>query len=300
MSYVLGRHYVEFPGNDTRASKRDNLSELGYLWNQREDETRMLYDAGATQYCCPGCSGWNQYTTINRNAYNNIMRQCKYAKKYNAIGVLNTDWGDFLHINHPDFSRVGMIYGAAFSWNLNIPSYEEMNRQISVIEFKDSSEKLLDIVGRIPENIGFEWEAAVRFRELQIGITEFYKNHTRRISELLPQMEHVDEKNAGLENIKRELYQQINCMAESKRTLAEPYIVMADAVILFNELGKIVSKVFCEKHYDVMPDKWKLAKELEIWLYHYKNMYRSVSRESELRRIEEIVCWYGDYLREVR
>ena len=34
---------------------------------------------------------------------------------YHADGVLNTDWGDCGHINHPDFSLVGMIYGAAFS-----------------------------------------------------------------------------------------------------------------------------------------------------------------------------------------
>lgn len=66
------------------------------------------------------------------------------------------------------------------------------------------------------------------------------------------------------EEIKKELYQQITCLAESKRALAEPYIIMADAMILFNKVGKIVSKACYEKHYDV------------------------------------IVCWYGDYLRETR
>ncbi len=35
-----------------------------------------------------------------------------------------------------------------------------------------------------------------------------------------------------------------------------------------------------------------------MWLYHYKELYRSVSRESELGRIQEIIVWYGDYLRE--
>jgi len=40
-----------------------------------------------------------------------------------------------------------------------------------------------------------------------------------------------------------------------------------------------------------------LAEELENWLYHYKEIYRSVSRESELSRIQEIIIWYADYLR---
>ena len=39
------------------------------------------------------------------------------------------------------------------------------------------------------------------------------------------------------------------------------------------------------------------AEELENWLYHYKEIYRSVSRESELSRIQEIIVWYADYLR---
>lgn len=270
----------------------------GYMWNQREEETKMLYDAGATQYCCPGCCAWNQYTAINWNAYNNVMRLCNYAKKYDAVGVLNTDWGDFLHINHPDFTRVGMIYGAAFSWNLNIPTYEDINRQISAVEFKDSSEKLLEIVGRIPENTGFEWDCVVRYRELHTGVTEYQKDHTERITEGLSMMSGVDEKNARLESIRDELYQQIGCLAESTRALVEPYIVMVDGMLLFNELGKVVSADSYGKQYEVMPDNWKLAKGLEAWLYHYKNIYRSVSKESELRRIEEIVCWYGDYLRD--
>ena len=49
--------------------------------------------------------------------------------------------------------------------------------------------------------------------------------------------------------------------------------------------------------FTTMPDRWSLAKELETWLYYYKEIYRSVSRESELRRIEDLVCWYGDFLR---
>ena len=109
----------------------------GYLWNQREDETRWMYEAGAVQYCCPGCCSWNELVPLNWNAYNNIMRMCNYARKYNAIGVLNTDWGDYLHVCHPDFTAVGMIYGAAFSWNGNIPEYEEINRQISRLEYQD-------------------------------------------------------------------------------------------------------------------------------------------------------------------
>lgn len=272
----------------------------GYLWNQREEETKRMYEAGGTQYCCPGCCAWNQFTALNWYAYNNIMRLCGYAMKYGAIGVLNTDWGDFLHINHPDFTRVGMIYGAAFSWNTNIPSYEEINRQISRVEYHDSTENLLAIVAKIQENSAFEWGNACRYREMKLGIEEFVVNHREEIQNALPMMEQVDEKNVRLDEIIKELYGQIKYLDSAGRELVWPYIVGTEGTKLFNELGKVVTASDFGLAFDDMPDTWALAKQLEIWLYHYKKIYRSVSRESELRRIEELVCWYGDYLRDYK
>ena len=56
---------------------------------------------------------------------------CGYAAKYHGIGVLNTDWGDFGHVNDPAFSVPGMIYGAVFSWNGEKIPFAELNRMIS-------------------------------------------------------------------------------------------------------------------------------------------------------------------------
>ena len=88
----------------------------GYAAEQREHEAKVMAEAGARQYLCPGVGGWNQWMNLVENSYKNIARMCGYARKYHAEGVLNTDWGDCGHINQPDFSLPGMIYGAVFSW----------------------------------------------------------------------------------------------------------------------------------------------------------------------------------------
>ena len=44
-------------------------------------------------------------------------------------------------------------------------------------------------------------------------------------------------------------------------------------------------------------ERWNLAEELEYWLYDYKKLWRSVSREAELHRIEHVICQYADWLR---
>ncbi len=44
-------------------------------------------------------------------------------------------------------------------------------------------------------------------------------------------------------------------------------------------------------------ERWNLVEELEYWLYDYKKLWRSVSREAELHRIERVICQYADWLR---
>ncbi|MCX4316420.1 MAG: hypothetical protein OSJ52_07240 [Lachnospiraceae bacterium] len=40
-----------------------------------------------------------------------------------------------------------------------------------------------------------------------------------------------------------------------------------------------------------------MAAELEHWYRRYRLLWYTVSRESELYRIGEVIGWYGDYLR---
>lgn len=268
----------------------------GYARLQREDESKHLYDAGATQYSCPGVGGWNQFVPLIENSYENISRMCSYAAKYNAIGVLNTDWGDFLHINHPELSLVGMIYGAAFSWNREIPSLEEINRRISRIAFHDESETVVETLAKVQECTAFGWESAVRFKELY-QVTEFLEDHKQYLEERIHDIDHADDKNRKLTEIQKRLYEGISRMDRSCRTMIKPYLVAMEGIRLFNEVGKAVYGQNYGMKYDTMPDFRDLAERLEKWLYHYKAIYRSVSLESELYRIQDLVVWYADGLR---
>ncbi|MCD8105099.1 MAG: beta-N-acetylhexosaminidase [Lachnospiraceae bacterium] len=88
----------------------------GYSATQPDTEVRIISEAGVRQYVCPGVCGWNTWVNVLQGSYENIRRMTAYAEKYGAVGMLNTDWGDFGHINQPVFSVPGLIYGAVFSW----------------------------------------------------------------------------------------------------------------------------------------------------------------------------------------
>lgn len=275
----------EFPEAVKELPEETICLNWGYDWNWSEDSTRKLSGAGAKLYNCPGVSGWDQFVNNIRASYENIRRMCSYAYKYHAVGVLNTDWGDCGHINHPEFSVTGMIYGAAFSWNPEIPEWDEINRQISRVEFEDGSEKIVSVLAEISESWVFRWRDAVNFMEGKAGAFDAQK--LRGTQDALEKLSQITEKICHI----------VPDMAAEKRALIKPYLVAIRGMELIQKTGVALG---AREHREEMVfpvDARELASELENWFYDYKEVWRSVSRESELYRIQNVVFWYADYLR---
>lgn len=269
----------------------------GYAPEQRDYETMKMAEAGAVQYCCPGCCGWNELINVNWNSYHNIKQMAGHAAKYGAVGFLNTDWGDFLHVNHPDFSIAGMIYGAAFSWNPAAGEYEELNRQISKLEYEDSSESLLALVEKVRVNTAFSWQDFCHYAELARQTASNPDFQQKHIEENLSQLADTEEKCRKLADIKQALYRLQKELPVEKREQLYPYLVAVDGIRLINQIGQYVMAKDGRIKDAAMPDGQVLAKELDIWFYHYKQVYRSISREAELYRMQELMIFYSDRLR---
>lgn len=268
----------------------------GYEPEEKENNSRSLYEAGAVQYLCPGVAGWNQFVNRLESAYRNIRTMCGYAARYKAIGLLNTDWGDFGHINHPDLSIAGMIYGAAFSWNGKEIPFEEINRQISRVEFEDTSEQILSVAARIEQCGIFSWEHAVRWLEMgEQGKTEAEKETYFRQMD----MPGVTEANRHLEQIQEELYRGIAAVGTDRKAYIHPYLLGAKGCRIFNSLGAVLGFHKYGIPGGEREDTCRLAEELEVWFYHYKKLWRTVSRESELFRLQHVIDAYADMLRDI-
>lgn len=218
-------------------------------------------------------------------AYENIKRMCSYAFAYQTDGVLTTSWGDCGQINHPDFGIAGMIYGAAFSWNQDIPDFDEINRQISRVEFGDKSESLVSVAAQIPNNWIFKWWDAVNYMEKN------GKAFTRE------ELEGTGEALSGLEDIARKLCQIIPQLSSDVTPIIHSYLIGIKGMELFQKIGVLLSA----KDYGQEPilpiDAGSLAEELEEWFMFYKEDWRLTGRESELYRIQNVIFWYADLLR---
>ncbi len=258
----------------------------GYEKEQSDESTRKLAAAGAVQYNCPGVSGWNQFVNRLDVAYENIKRMCSYALQYGTEGVLTTDWGDYGHINHPDFGIPGRIYGAAFSWNRNIPDFEEINRKISRVEFGDVSEKLVSVMAEIPSCQVFNWEEAVRYIEC--------KTPAPTADELAG----IKEALQNLERIADTLRHMTPGLSGQTLSLVHACLVAIRGIELFQKIGVALSA----RDYHTEPvldvEGGVLAQELEEWFMYYKEVWRSVSRESELYQLQDVIFCYADLLRD--
>lgn len=123
---------------------------------------RPFHEAGLRYYVCPGVQGWNNFLCHLPNSAENILNYAKEGLRYKAEGLLNTDWGDYGHINLLATGYYGMILGAAAAWNLKgIGKRPAFDTLIEECEFGDTSHRTLDILGQAARAMPFNWKFLV-------------------------------------------------------------------------------------------------------------------------------------------
>lgn len=277
----------------------------GYEREEKEEVCKNIAETGANLYLCPGVSSWNLHIPDLEKSFQNIKVMSSYAKKYSAIGLLNTDWGDFGHINEPSLSITGIIYGAVFGWNsVNDCKEEELNKEISKLHFTDRTGKLVNEIKRAAKEQFFDWWMVVSYAENYadekrsdweretLGF-RLHKELLRRIEEFKGLSARIDSANENLEVIRISMRRIFNAMDSSFRGELEALNHALWAASIWNRVGKAI---FIEDSYDEEGKK-RLAGELEFWFMMYKELYRKSSKEGLLHRVSRIVFLYADILR---
>ena len=258
----------------------------GYLPTQREHEMQCIAETGAKQYACPGVCGWNCWMPMVENSYKNIRLMASYAAKYQALGLLNTDWGDYGHINDPRLSVPGILYGAAFSWNAaskDLP-FEELNEAISFLEYGDASESLVGAMAALSMHEVFDWRHTVLWIE----------GDEKKRAALLAEVDFTQAPaaNAAVSEAVDGAFAAARAMPRDKKHILQPLCLAGEAVILWNEIGAHLAAGKTPAQGGA-----ELAIRLENWLHRYQLSWREVSKESNLPRLTNLICRYADVLR---
>ena len=301
----------KFPEFIKELPKETICMAWGYLADQKDDICRPVAEVGANMYLCPGVCGWNTFINRIDTAYSNIKTLSGYARKYNAIGLLNTEWGDFGHVNNPSFATPGIIYGGVFTWNLDaysgekaLAGKEELNKEISRIEYGDTTENYVELLERAAINQIYDWWSCVlvfegyeregRFDEKKephnFATHNVLKDRLKRFQE---NVEEVDKATEELYQIRKDLRKT----AITMDSLNKAEFDKADNAIVGIDVWNRAGKMIILPESATAEEKKLLAEELEVWFMRYKEIYRADSKESMLIRVAKVVYWYADKLR---
>lgn len=277
----------------------------GYLPDQKDDICEPIARVGANLYLCPGVSTWNTYVATIDIAYANNKIMSRYAKTYKAIGILNTDWGDFGHVNDPEFSVPGLIYGAVFSWNFDDGiEKDELNRMISRLHYTDRTGELLNYLSKASKEHYFDWWMAVGYaedfavegryeKEKQPMEYNVHKEVLRRIENFKANADKLAGAEEILQAVRFSIRDSFDTMDSSMKDRLNVMNNAIWAVSIWNRVGKAI---FIEGSL-TEEEKRDLASELEVWFTMYKDIYRTSSKEGMLHRVERVIYWYADTLR---
>lgn len=114
---VLHKHPSAIPGLP------DDATVLDWAYYPTNDFSRCrdFADASVPFACCPSTRGFGALFPHACEAAEVVRAQTAAAIDHGAIGILNTDWGDFGHFALPPASLHGFAHSAALAWNPSTP-----------------------------------------------------------------------------------------------------------------------------------------------------------------------------------
>jgi hypothetical protein len=122
-----------------------------------DQEAAHFAGQGVPFYVCPGTSSWCSIAGRTDNMLENQKRAAAAGLKHGAIGFLNTDWGDFGHLQYLPISYAGFAAGAAMSWCLKSNEKMRLPVVLDLHAFEDKSHvtgKLACDLGNVYQSVG--------------------------------------------------------------------------------------------------------------------------------------------------
>lgn len=263
-----------------------------YWCKATENNTRTIWESKRKQWVCPGTGGWSHLMNLIENSFENINRMVSYGVKYGADGILNTDWGDYGHINSLSNSVPSIIYGASLSWNPNIEKdFDYEYKAISLLEYGDESMQIVNTLKELSECQTVGWSELIWWKERYNDKVkaDFKKLDPYKIKESYEKAKEIEERLLILST-------KLN-----NKEAIEEFILSANGIALINDFFlTLIKEDFNKNEVATFNTTKDLAKDFEKWLHDYSIKWRENNKESELYRIRDVIIYVCDYLRDIK
>jgi hypothetical protein len=258
-----------------------------YDYGVKEEDVKIFSDKCLKQYVCPSVIGHNRLVNDYDLSFTNIRDMAKLGNQFHAEGLLNTDWGDFGHINMPSLSTPGMIYGAAQGWNVGDDrDFCSIDQTISFVEYGDSSKKLVGMLRELSHQDHIIFEQFVYFRDKKTYGKVYSESGIFLYEEAKKKIMGVSENQ--LKAAVARCVEISHCFADCQESITE-FRLASRGVALMQEFALAIKEYEYGQNVYPLDTPKELVGKLELWMTDYCKAWRTVSRESELCHIKEFV-----------
>ena len=238
-------------------------------WNYRaqppEEKVAHFASLGRKQIVCPGTTTWSRLCEDVDTEEQNICRMADFGAKYGALGVLNTNWGDWGNPCSVELAMYGLVLGAAKSWTVATKPDEGFYSQVNDLLYGSdagirSLKALCDIHSYIKWNHFARCYFAHRF-EGKTDVAPFEKDHVSQVQQRYQ---------ALVAALQEQVWGDDECRQEM--------LIAAEGLCLLAELYAKLGGFPVERLTDT-----------EAWIAKYRAKWLAKNKESELRNIEEML-----------
>lgn len=235
-----------------------------------EEDVIRFARLGRRQIVCPGTSSWNRLCEKVDQEERNICRMVEYGARHGAVGVLNTNWGDWGNPCGLRLSMYGLTLGAEKSWSAGSRVDDGFYSAVNALLYEDENGmQALKRLSRLHDRI--DWQALCR------------NYFARRYETGQPQTQVVQ---GSLRELQRE-YEALRGALSRQRwgrdEFRQEMLVSAEGICLIAELS---AKLAGEK-----TDRLTDARD---WLGRYRAIWLEQNKPSELERIGQMLLWCED------
>ena len=110
-----------------------------YWENATEENFAHIARNGRNQIVCPGTSTWNRLCEDVKVEEENICQLTDLARKYGAVGILNTNWGDHGNPCSLELAMYGMVLGAEKSWSSTTSVDEAFYDRVNALLYENAN-----------------------------------------------------------------------------------------------------------------------------------------------------------------
>ena len=235
-----------------------------YEANPDTEKIIKIRDLGLSQIVCPGTWSWHSFIEKPSVAIPNISTMAKSGFENGALGILNTNWGDWGHPAHPECALYGTLFGACVAWNIKTQANDTFDNALSASIYKSD----INIVKLIKE--------LEICHSTALWKSIFYWYYDRDTKHLGSDIKTVEESIKKAQNIADTLSQ-----AKGEKEIMCCFKNSADAIVLLNNAALEIKK------YGTISEDWH--KKAEIWFAEYKNCWLLSSKPSEIMEIYDFL-----------